>query len=1297
MRKKCLSHPERRRVRTPRLLQMAAFECGAVALGIILSHYGRWLPMDELRRACGVSTRGVTAAGMLGAARRYGLHAQGYRVQHIQQLEALPPPFIVYWNINHFVVVEGFAGDHIYLNDPASGERRVTRAEFAQAFSGVVLTFAPGSDFQPGGALPALWPKLVAHLHGLEGALLALLLLALLLAVVGLAVPLAAQTGIDSAVGFRPVSPLPVLLLGVAVLVGAVLAWLQQGVLAHLETSVAWRGAQDYTRHLLRLPRSFIALRYAGDLARRISLNDAIAALLSGQAAATVQHTIMAVLFVGVLLWYDPLLGGVGAVLASLHVLALRLLEHHHRHNQQRVYHEQQKLFTLLEDGLHAVETLKATGCEAALLRRLQQQYARLARAARPLASHAARLALLPVIFAAVVPVVIFLGGALRVQTGVLTPGELVAVYLLTMGLAVPLRMLTYLAPQLRAAGDYSRQLDDVLQMPAAPMLAAQETTSSKQRETAPSLLLTLRGITMGYVPGEPPLLNNVNLEIGAGCFVALVGNSGSGKSTLAAIAAGLEEPWIGEVHGGGKVFLVEQQPVLFDGTIRDNLTLWDATIPEANIIQAARDACIHEVIVALPQGYDTPLHDNGQRLSGGERQRLALARALVHMPDLLLLDEATSAIDPATRQRIFANLRRRQCSALIIAHRADEVQGCDEIVVLEGGQTVERASPDTPASNEQARRRLLRHYQREQHAARRETLPAVPALPSPPLTLRGVLWWVGRGSMGNMLIVASTALIGGVALLSLPLAVARIFDAHITGAADTWPPLACAMCVLLLLTFLAVVAQAMQHYALQRIEQQSDERLALALWQHIFALPVSLLCRFAPAELAGNTIAFANTCRAAVNAGAATMARVLLALAPLALLFAYSATAGTVAATLAVLFLGAVILISRLLARDEYNLAAQEQQQQQMLAQFVSGQATLRTARAEPRALLHWAKHFRACRAHTQRLHHAFGTLEMLTTAFLPLMVAAALALLPLAAPQITPGQHIAVLIVVVQVSTALLPLAFTAHDLVAVIPLFGGVRSLLTDPLKSAGSVCFFLGWLRGDIRVEGVSFCYEPHNTTAPLALDNISLHIEPGDCVALMGASGSGKSTLARLLLGFATPQRGAIFYDGHETGQLDMAAVRVQMGVVLQQQRILPGDMWHNIVGERNLSPRQVERAAALVGLDEIIRQLPMGLKTPLTEGGITLSEGQRQQIFLARALAAQPAVVLLDEATSALDEPVQQRIFAHLARTRATRIIITHDPRLAALADRVVTLERGRIVSICSGSTQRGHCASCAS
>ena len=306
-----LSQPIRkyRRVRTPTVLQMEAVECGAAALASVLGYHGRFIPLEELRVACGVSRDGTNASNIVKAAARYGLKAKGFSKEP-SELPELPLPLIVFWGFNHFVVVEGFSKGYVYLNDPASGPVVVTDAEFAEQFTGVVLVFERAPDFAPGGNPPGLIRPLRQRLAGSEVGLLYVVLASLLLVVPGLVAPIFTGIFVDDCLVADRQEWVAPLLIGMALtaVLRAGLTWLQKRSLLRLETKLALTSSYRFFRHILRLPVEFFNQRYGGEIGARVVINDRIAQLLSGELATHFLNALMATFYLVLMLFYDPLL-----------------------------------------------------------------------------------------------------------------------------------------------------------------------------------------------------------------------------------------------------------------------------------------------------------------------------------------------------------------------------------------------------------------------------------------------------------------------------------------------------------------------------------------------------------------------------------------------------------------------------------------------------------------------------------------------------------------------------------------------------------------------------------------------------------------------------------------------------------------------------------------------------------------------------------------------------------------------------------------------------------------------------
>lgn len=709
-----LGWTRRRPVRTPTILQMEAVECGAAALAMILANHGRWVPLEELRAACGVSRDGSRASHMLRAARGYGLEARGFR-HGAEELAELPMPAIVFVNRNHFMVLEGVDRDRFFLNDPAGGHMVLTAEEFDRIYSGVVLTFRPEEAFQPGGARPPVMARLLVWLRESRDAIAHILLSGISLGLLAIVMPSFTRIFIDDYLidGQSHWVPWLLVVMFVVVMMQAGFAWMSAIVRRRLSVWVATRAESRFVWRMLRLPMRFFAQRYAGGIGNRTSLGQELGLHAASEAPGLVTNAISVLVFFSMMLAYSSALAAV-VVLSVLGNLVMFLsMRRHLEALRQKATMDEMKLHARTMQGLQMVESLKATGADNPYFEGWAGQHALVVNAHQGIARTEALFASLPAFIGRIAGALVLTLGGWLVIDGQVTLGTLIAFRVLQGGLNAPLDVLMENGTRLQGARGVLDQFDDVLlheeAAEFAPSPSAAETMTAGlgavHRLTG---RLALRGVSFGYNRLEPPLIEDLDLDLAPGAWVALVGASGSGKSTVGKLVAGLHQPWAGEVLLDGRpianlprhllrnsLAVVDQEIVLMEGTVRDNITLWDDTMPEAMMIEAARDAAIHDVIVHRSGGYAAHVEEDGRNFSGGQRQRLEIARALVTGPTLLVLDEATSALDPLVEKQVMDNLRRRGCGLLIIAHRLSTVRDCDEIVVMDQGRVLERGTHD--------------------------------------------------------------------------------------------------------------------------------------------------------------------------------------------------------------------------------------------------------------------------------------------------------------------------------------------------------------------------------------------------------------------------------------------------------------------------------------------------------------------------------------------------------------------------------------------------------------------------
>lgn len=689
---------------------MEAVECGAASLAMVLAYFGRIVSLEELRVACGVSRDGSRAQHLMAAAREYGLIAKVFR-KEVEQLRAMPMPLIAHWNFNHFLVIEGFRGARVFINDPASGPRAVPASELEASFTGIVLTFQKGPAFRPGGVAPGLARSVWSRLAPSFGTLVFLLISGLLVMMTSIITPAFLSIFIDDVLVKGMTSwaaPLNAALLATAAAL-AVFSAVQLHHQSRLEVKLQLTMTTRLLSHLLRLPVGFFLQRGTGELSTRVN-HDRIAKVLSLNLITAVLGLGTIVFYGAFMFEYDVWLALVLLITTLVSVAAAHWSARKRVNLNRQLSQDQGKLMGTAMGGLQSIETLKAMGAEADFFSRWAGLQAKTMGIQQRTKLQRDLLALVPPVLTMLNTVLILGVGGYRVMDGGISIGMLIAFQSFVGLVGAPAQQLVAFGSAMSDVEGRLGRVDDVLTAAPDPQVRGPHVRESESEpagaEGKLTGLLELREVSFGYSPRDPAVVKGISLTVPPGSRVALVGGSGSGKSTLARLVCGLYQQWSGEILFDGvprKQFsyaqlshsfaVVDQDIFLFDGTVRENLTLWDPTVPEADVVRAATDACIHDEIMSRAGGYNSRVEEGGRNFSGGQAQRLEIARALVANPTILVLDEATSALDPATERIFDDNLRRRGCTCLIIAHRLSTIRDCDEIVVLKGGRIAQRGT----------------------------------------------------------------------------------------------------------------------------------------------------------------------------------------------------------------------------------------------------------------------------------------------------------------------------------------------------------------------------------------------------------------------------------------------------------------------------------------------------------------------------------------------------------------------------------------------------------------------------
>jgi NHLM bacteriocin system ABC transporter peptidase/ATP-binding protein len=704
-------------VKMPMVMQMESVECGAASLTMILAHYGKWLPLEEVRAACGVSRNGSSAKDIVLAARNYGLEAEGYQVT-TEALEGMQPA-IIHWNFNHFVVFRGFHKGNACLNDPNAGPVEVPMDDFRKSFTGVALTFAPTEAFEPSGHRTRILSYVRKYLRGAGEAFWLTFVFALLAAFVALVIPLFTRTFIDEILSGknRDWSSTFFLIMGTVALFQFILVLLQARYAKRTAGSLALKGNVKYLNHVLRLPISFFAMRSVGELQQRQHLNETITHSLVEVLAPQIINIALLGLYLALMLSYSVVLTLVGIVAA---IVNLAIVQYYSTRRINLIHSMEQstgKYFSATVSCIDNMESIKAAGAETGFFEYWSGLWAKKFNMEGNATDQQLKMGLLPILVNGLVNTTILILGALLILKGELSVGMLLAFQGFMSSFLSPVNDIVNASKAIVVMRSQMERIEDVMKYPED-----HRDNEGDMYEGKLGGLVELKNVTFGYSTLLPPLIENFNLRIEPGRSVAIVGSSGCGKSTLAKLISGLYKPWSGEILFDGRpiesisseeltnsVAVIDQNVVLFDDTVAQNIRMWDESIEDFTLMMACNDAQIRDDIVSRPDGFGTKLVRGGQNFSGGQRQRIEIATALAKEPAVLIMDEATSALDPKTEDEVMAAIRMMGPTQMIIAHRLSTIRDCDEILVMDQGKILQRGTHEQLIEQDGLYRDLMR------------------------------------------------------------------------------------------------------------------------------------------------------------------------------------------------------------------------------------------------------------------------------------------------------------------------------------------------------------------------------------------------------------------------------------------------------------------------------------------------------------------------------------------------------------------------------------------------------------
>ena len=700
--------------KTPVVMQLEALECGAACLAMVLAYYDKWIPLEEVRRDCGVSRDGSNARNIIIAARSYGLIANGYRYEIDNIKTSCSFPCIIHWNFNHFVVLNGFKGNYAYINDPAKGETKVSIKEFDVSFTGICLCFNPGPDFVPSGRPKSVLGFVKERLKGAKVAIAFAVITSIISALIGVIEPGFSRIFLDRLLTHQNDEWLIpfIIILTIFSVLKVLISWIQYIYSTRINGKLAAVGATSFMWKILKLPMEFFSQRMSGDILSRQGSNSNIANSLVNTFAPLFLNSIMMIFYLVVMIRYSVLLTVIGLASLLINAVVSSIISKKRVNISRASTRDAGKLMGTTVSGIEMIETIKASGAENGFFNKWSGYQAAVNNANNNFSKVNYYIGLIPTLVSGLASLVITGIGVYLTMKGEFTIGMISAFSGYLSSFTAPASTLIVSGQKIQEMRTEMERIEDVMKYPEDPMVNVKDYSNEEVFDKLKGVI-ELKDVTFGYSKLSEPLIKNFNLSIKPGQRIALVGSSGCGKSTIAKLISGINKPWSGEILFDGKpidqidraVFtgslaVVDQDITLFEDTIKNNIKMWDNSIEDFEVILAAKDAQIHDDIMQREGGYNYRLTENGKDFSGGQRQRFEIARVLAQDPVICILDEATSALDAKTEADVVNSIKNRGITCIVVAHRLSTIKDCDEIIVLDRGEVIERGKHEELMKN---------------------------------------------------------------------------------------------------------------------------------------------------------------------------------------------------------------------------------------------------------------------------------------------------------------------------------------------------------------------------------------------------------------------------------------------------------------------------------------------------------------------------------------------------------------------------------------------------------------------